>query len=167
MQPEPLPESQDHCDWRESKSRSPFFRSLLGVKSGTDRAKQPQPDADFLHQAEPGKLPRTGRGEVVPFTLAREVAGLALPCPSSPPCGPCSTDRSIHRHACTRLGCWMLLPFMRRPRPNRLRTMSRSVCVSVRSPGYAGWTSGDNGRGGWSCIPLAEPKLDLGQVVAA
>jgi hypothetical protein len=30
MQPKPFPESQNHGDWRESKSRSPFFRSLLG-----------------------------------------------------------------------------------------------------------------------------------------
>ncbi len=30
MQPKPFPESQNHGDWRESKSRRPFFRSLLG-----------------------------------------------------------------------------------------------------------------------------------------
>jgi hypothetical protein len=29
MQPESFPESQDYCDWRESKSVSPFFHSLL------------------------------------------------------------------------------------------------------------------------------------------
>lgn len=29
MQPRPLPESQNHWDWREPKSRNPFFRSLL------------------------------------------------------------------------------------------------------------------------------------------
>jgi hypothetical protein len=29
MQPKPFPESQNHGDWRESKSRRPFFRSLL------------------------------------------------------------------------------------------------------------------------------------------
>ena len=29
MQPKPFPESQNHEDWRESKSRRPFFRSLL------------------------------------------------------------------------------------------------------------------------------------------
>ena len=31
MQPKPFPESQNHGDWRESKSRRPFFRSLLGA----------------------------------------------------------------------------------------------------------------------------------------
>src|SRR5664280_1987759 len=30
MQTKNLPESQNHGDWRESKSQSPFFRSLLG-----------------------------------------------------------------------------------------------------------------------------------------
>jgi hypothetical protein len=30
MQTKTLPESQNHGDWRESKSRRPFFRSLLG-----------------------------------------------------------------------------------------------------------------------------------------
>jgi hypothetical protein len=29
MQLKPFPESQNHEDWRESKSRRPFFRSLL------------------------------------------------------------------------------------------------------------------------------------------
>jgi hypothetical protein len=29
MQTKTLPESQNHGDWRESKSRRPFFRSLL------------------------------------------------------------------------------------------------------------------------------------------
>ena len=29
MQPKPFPESQNHGDWRKSKSRRPFFRSLL------------------------------------------------------------------------------------------------------------------------------------------
>ena len=36
MQTKTLPESQNHGDWRESKSRRPFFRSLLG-KTGTPR----------------------------------------------------------------------------------------------------------------------------------
>jgi hypothetical protein len=31
MQTKTLPESQNHGDWRESKSRRPFFRSLLGA----------------------------------------------------------------------------------------------------------------------------------------
>ena len=31
MQPKPFPESQNHGDWRKSKSRRPFFRSLLGA----------------------------------------------------------------------------------------------------------------------------------------
>jgi hypothetical protein len=31
MQPKPFPESQHHRDWRESKSRCPFFRSLLDL----------------------------------------------------------------------------------------------------------------------------------------
>ena len=30
MQPKTFPESQNHGDWRESKLRRPFFRSLLG-----------------------------------------------------------------------------------------------------------------------------------------
>jgi hypothetical protein len=69
MQPKPFPESQNHGDWRESKSQRPFFRSLLGalthlglaracaLSGDTAKAKIAYPDFFALWQDTDPEIP--------------------------------------------------------------------------------------------------------------
>ena len=73
MQPKPFPESQNHGDWRESKSRRPFFRSLL---EGTS-----------LSDEENNLVPHKGTSSISPKLVSIEGTG-SLPLPNKGLCSP-------------------------------------------------------------------------------